>query len=568
MTGALTYQQQSILMMASFDVAGKDALACTSSQRDDQPKSQNTSLKRKTTKPKTRKVKKARVNSVNYTVHEGEDMLLVIPHSTSGYDGSDWVPKKKKRGTKKVTTKGTGKRSTSVKKRKPTIRTSAVKQKEQELLTPSFVSTEPNDHRWGQNLPEEILVNIFKMVVLQDGAVPFLCRMARVCRLWNAAAATPSLWRRVSVGHCLIAPAKSQLPATQNRIKDTINWLAQNRFSQLRDFSLHHWKTNVDYAVDVVSQFCPQLNTLKLSYCTGLTEATFQSLGQHSHLLRNLNVLYTEAEGLPNYLDSHGAQMQQLWFTHGQKTHRILTAILKSCPNLELLEINTMLDRKIGEVRICVQALQKACPKLKTFRMLNVSPMHKNMQVWDSPGSQTGFPLLEELCIATASHSYMNDKHLQDILFDSPHLRVLDLRGCSAVTSACLVALPCLDLECLFWGQHFNSDMVTFRQNRGIDSVTQKWKHTLRQLDLANQLFSEAELEVAMGHLAQANSADTLRSLNLSGTRITPAALRPLIGQTTALDYLNLSSCRYLPRGLKRIYRGQEDIRQLLDKLE
>ncbi|XP_057683668.1 F-box/LRR-repeat protein 6 isoform X2 [Corythoichthys intestinalis] len=524
MTGALTYQQQSILMMASFDVAGKDALACTSSQRDDQPKSQNTSLKRKTTKPKTRKVKKARVNSVNYTVHEGEDMLLVIPHSTSGYDGSDWVPKKKKRGTKKVTTKGTGKRSTSVKKRKPTIRTSAVKQKEQELLTPSFVSTEPNDHRWGQNLPEEILVNIFKMVVLQDGAVPFLCRMARVCRLWNAAAATPSLWRRVSVGHCLIAPAKSQLPATQNRIKDTINWLAQNRFSQLRDFSLHHWKTNVDYAVD--------------------------------------------AEGLPNYLDSHGAQMQQLWFTHGQKTHRILTAILKSCPNLELLEINTMLDRKIGEVRICVQALQKACPKLKTFRMLNVSPMHKNMQVWDSPGSQTGFPLLEELCIATASHSYMNDKHLQDILFDSPHLRVLDLRGCSAVTSACLVALPCLDLECLFWGQHFNSDMVTFRQNRGIDSVTQKWKHTLRQLDLANQLFSEAELEVAMGHLAQANSADTLRSLNLSGTRITPAALRPLIGQTTALDYLNLSSCRYLPRGLKRIYRGQEDIRQLLDKLE
>lgn len=43
---------------------------------------------------------------------------------------------------------------------------------------------------------------------------------------------------------------------------------------------------------------------------------------------------------------------------------------------------------------------------------------------------------------------------------------------------------------------------------------------------------------------------------------------RSVIGQKTALDYLNLSSCRYLPRGLKRIYRGQEDIRQLLDKLE
>lgn len=98
--------------------------------------------------------------------------------------------------------------------------------------------------------------------------------------------------------------------------------------------------------------------------------------------------------------------------------------------------------------------------------------------------------------------------------------------------------------------------------------VTQKWSRTLQQLDVANQLFTEEDLEIAMCHLAQATEADTLRSLNLSGTRITPLALRPVIGQMTALSYLNLSSCRYLPRGMKRIYRDPEDIRQLLDKLE
>lgn len=98
--------------------------------------------------------------------------------------------------------------------------------------------------------------------------------------------------------------------------------------------------------------------------------------------------------------------------------------------------------------------------------------------------------------------------------------------------------------------------------------VTQKWNQTLQQLDIANQLFSAEDLEIAMSHLAQATEADTLRSLNLSGTRITPPALRSVIGQMTALSYLNLTSCRYLPRGMKRIYRGQEDIRQLLDKLE
>lgn len=56
--------------------------------------------------------------------------------------------------------------------------------------------------------------------------------------------------------------------------------------------------------------------------------------------------------------------------------------------------------------------------------------------------------------------------------------------------------------------------------------VTQKWSQTLQQLDIANQLFTEEDLELAMGYLTQASEANTLRSLNLSGTRITPNALK------------------------------------------
>ncbi|XP_077362929.1 F-box/LRR-repeat protein 6 [Festucalex cinctus] len=553
-------------MMASTEGSVEDAGASVSTQGDDAPKPTKASLKRKITEPKTQKAKKKktcmdRAAWPRYTVHEGEDMLLVISSSTSQDNRSIWTHKKKKGGKKKNTNKGKGGKQTTVKKekRKPVIRTPAIETKEEAT---------PNDHRWGQRLPEEVLVNIFKMVVIQDGAVPFLCRVARVCRLWNSAAAAPVLWRKVSVGHCWIAPGNSQLPKTQSRIKDTLDWLAQKRFSQLRDFSLHHWTKNVDHAVDVVSQFCPHLSALTLSYCTGLTGAAFQSLGLHSGSLQSLNLQHTEfqVEGLLTYLESHGAQIRQIWFTHGLKYDRLFAAISRGCcPDLELLEVNKKLDTKDGELTFCVQALQRACPKLKTFRMLNVHPLQKSMR--NGAELSPGFPLLEELCIATASYSYMTDKYLGDILFGSPRLRVLDLRGCSRVTSAGLVALPCLELECLFWGQYFSSH-VGISQKEGLHAVMQKWSHTLRQLDVANQLFSEEDLEVAMCHLARANDADTLRSLNLSGTRITPAALRPVIGQMTALDYLNLSACRYLPRGLKRIYRGQEDIRQLLDKLE
>ncbi|KAG8004957.1 F-box/LRR-repeat protein 6 [Nibea albiflora] len=408
-----------------------------------------------------------------------------------------------------------------------------------------------------------------KMVVVQDGAVPFLCRVGSVCRLWNAAASSPALWRKVTIGHCWIAPGKSQLPKTEKKIKDTFNWLTQNRFSQLRDFSLYHWTKNVTYAVEVVSQFCPHLRSLTLSYCTGLTASAFHSLGLHSRALQSINLQYSEfqVEGPLEYLENHGSQIKQIWFTHGLKSDRLLTAISKGCcPDLELLEINTKLDSKSCELPVRIQALQTACPKLKTFRMLNVRPLQKTMR--NFANSTLGFPLLEELCIATTSYSYLTDKDLWDILFGSTRLRVLDLRGCSRITPAGLEALPCLELECLFWGQYFSSSVGLSAPKPGLHMVTQKWSQTLQQLDIANQLFSEDDLEMAMSHLAQATEADTLRSLNLSGTRITPPALRTVIGQMTALNYLNLSSCRYLPRGLKRIYRGQEDIRQLLDKLD
>ncbi|XP_008291523.1 F-box/LRR-repeat protein 6 [Stegastes partitus] len=543
-----------------------------SGQGADGPKPKKASLKR-TRDTKAKKTKKARVSRpapLGYTVHQGEDMLLVISSSTSQYDGSAWMPKKKGGKKKKKAAKGKLKAKQVKKKKtvraKPKLENKPVTKEEEDVDL--FVAQAEGDQRWSQSLPEEVLISIFQMVVIQEGAVPFLCRVGRVCRLWNAAASSPVLWRKVTVGHCWIAPGRTQLPKTERKIKDTVSWLAAHRFSQLRDFSLCHWTKNVDFALETVSQFCPHLRSLKLSYCTGVTAKAFQSLGLHSRSLHSLNLQYSEfqVEGLLDYLDDHGGQIRQMLFTHGMKNDRLLTAITRGCcPDLELLEVNTKLDSKDCELPVCIQALQISCPKLKTFRMLNVRPLHKTMR--NAADLTAGFPLLEELCIATTSYSYMTDKDLLDILFGSSRLRVLDLRGCSRITPSGLALLPCLELECLFWGQYFSSH-IGLSPKKGLHMVTQKWSQTLQQLDIANQLFPEDDLELAMSYLAQATEADTLRSLNLSGTRITPQALRSVVGQMTALDYLNLSSCRYLPRGVKRIYRGQEDIRQLLDKLE
>ncbi|MEQ2281306.1 hypothetical protein AMECASPLE_028935 [Ameca splendens] len=469
---------------------------------------------------KAKKAKKARMfrpRQPNYTIQQGEDMLLYITNASSQFESLFWTHRSKKVSKAKLL-------KNQKNKPKPKLEKKPVKEEEEDKF--SEHQLESGDS-WGQHLPEEVLVNIFQMVVVQDGAVPFLCRVGRVCRLWNAAASTLILWRKVTVGHCWIQPGKNQLEKTTNKIKETVTWLAQNRFSQLRDFTLCHWTKNVDFTLEAVSKFCPHLHSIHLSYCKGLTASGLNSLGLHSRSLRRINLQHSEfqVEGLVEYLEEQGKQIKQMLFTRSHKNDKVLAAITRGCcPDLELLEVNKKLESKDTELSVCFQSLQKACPKLKIFRMLNIQIQHKPIRKRDE--SEAGFPLLDEFCIANTEYSYMTDQVLLDILFGSTKLRVLDLRGSTRITTSGLAQLPCPKLECLFWGQYFTKNLGFPSVKKNLHLLMEKWGQTLQQLDITNQPFTEADLEVALSFLPQVTDADTLLSLNLSGTRITPRALR------------------------------------------
>ncbi|KAM4724724.1 F-box/LRR-repeat protein 6 isoform 2-T2 [Anableps anableps] len=467
---------------------GREDGDAASGSGENPSRSRKTQLKRKAGM-KARKAKKARASRPDYTIQQGEDMLLYISNTSSQSEGLLWTNRRKKVfKTKSLKNQNKKKKPARPKSR---LEKKPVKVEEEDKFSERQLEAED---RWGQHLPEEVLVNIFQMVVTQDGAVPFLCRVGRVCRLWNAAASTLILWRKVAVSHCWIQPARGQTEKTTNRIKETVTWLAQNRFSQLRDFTLCHWATGVDFALETVSKFCPHLQSVHLSYCKGLTASGLRSLGLHSRSLQRINLQHSEI-----------------------------------------------------------------------FRMFNIQIQHKAMRKRDE--SEEGFPLLDEFCIANTEYSYMTDQVLLDILFGSTKLRVLDLRGSTRITTCGLAQLPCPKLECLFWGQYFTKNIGFTSVKKNLHLLVEKWGPTLQQLDITNQPFTEADLEVALTFLPQVAEADTLLSLNLSGTKITPQALRPVVERMTALNYLNLSSCRNLPRGVKKIYRSQEEVRELLDNL-
>ncbi|KAJ8268131.1 hypothetical protein COCON_G00133030 [Conger conger] len=500
-----------------------------------------------------------RTPSLGYTIQQGEDMLLIISNDPKR---RVWKRKKTKVGRAKLSTSRVKSKISKV-----GIKGKAITQNVKVEAAGLHSHEQEAYDRWGQNMPLEVLVTIFQLVVKKEGPIPFLCRVARVCHLWSGAAAHPILWCSVAIGYCWTQPGKTQSPKMQLKVQDTISWLAQNRFSQLREFHLSHWRKHVDYVVQVVSQHCQQLSALKLSHCSGLTEKAFQFLGKNCPSLESIDIQYSEIqiEGLVSFLEMYGSRIRKFLFSYGTKSERLLTVLAGGCcPELKQLEINTKLDSGYCQLPICIQALQSGCPKLQVFRMLNVTAMPKTAR--RGPCSASGFPHLEELCIASSSVSFIMDHDLITLLHGSPRLRVLDLRGCTRITATALSTLPCHELECLYWGLYSSSNSI-MSSKKGIHLLTEKWSHTLQELDLSSQPFSEQDLEVAMGDLVHSSGADRLRSLNLSGTKVTSNALRSVISHCTELNYLNLSSCRYLPRGLKRIYRSQEDIQQLLDNL-
>ncbi|XP_073185966.1 F-box/LRR-repeat protein 6 isoform X2 [Lepidochelys kempii] len=466
----------------------------------------------------------------DYFVHETDnDMLLII--SNIG-DGQDRPPRKvakrkhqalaKKQQLQHVQRTGVAGERKREKGGAPTA-------KEPVLGGQAAESGAAAGASWGERLPVEILVRIFQSLVASEGAVPLLCRVARVCRLWYGAASNPMLWQKVSIGFCWVEPGKKQPPQTEKRILSTMEWLVQNRFSLLRDFALCHWKSHVPVVLKALAESCPLLVSLKLTHCSGVTTESLSAVAECCPRLESLNLQNSQVDSsaVVSFLEAAGSRIRQLWLTYSSRMNAIVTT-------------------------------------LSVLRLLNVIWTLK--QSPRSAPTSLGFPQLEELCLATTSYSFVSDSVLQKILQASTKLRVLDLRGCFRVTPKGLQELPCPDLEQLYLGLYC-SDNHLLLPSEGSHLLTWKWHHSLQELDLAGQSFSERDLELAMAAFGQGSGRAALRSLNMTGTKVTVSTVSALIICCPALSYLNLSSCRYLPRGMKKVYRGQDNIRQCLSKL-
>ncbi|XP_023505019.2 F-box/LRR-repeat protein 6 isoform X2 [Equus przewalskii] len=441
--------------------------------------------------------------------------------------------------------------------------TCAVAAKAKPRPAPAPEAPQGPDAGWGDRIPLEILLQIFGLLVATDGPMPFLGRAARVCRRWHEAASQPALWHTVTLSPPLAGrPALGEAKA-EKKLLASLEWLMPTRFSQLQRLTLIHWKSQL------VSESCPRLTFLKLSDCHGVTPDTLIMLAKSCPQLHSLDIQHSmvESTAVVSFLEEAGPRMQKLWLTYSSQTTAILGALLGSCcPQLQVLEVSTGINRNSTPLQLPVEALQQGCPQLQVLRLLNLMWLPKPSGRVVTPGP--GFPGLEELCLASSTCNFVSNEVLGRLLHGSPNLRLLDLRGCARITPAGLRDLPCQELEQLHLGLYGMSDRLTLVKE-GSALLTQKWCHTLRELDLSGQGFSEKDLDHALAAFSgiPGGSRPALCSLNLRGTRVTPSTVSSVISSCPGLLYLNLESCRCLPRGLKRAYRGPEEVQWCLEQL-
>lgn len=456
----------------------------------------------------------------------------------------------------------------------PGARAAAAKARPRPAPAPAPAPQLAPDPGWGDRIPLEILLQIFGLLVAADGPMPFLGRAARVCRRWHEAASQPALWHTVTLSPPLTGrPTKGGAKAggakAEEKLLASLECLMPSRFSQLQKLTLIHWKSRVHPVLKLVSESCPRLTFLKLSDCHGVTPDTLIVLARACPQLHSLDIQHSmvESTAVVSFLEEVGPRMRKLWLTYSSQTTAILGALLGGCcPQLQVLEVSSGINRNNTPLQLPVEALQKGCPQLQVLRLLNLMWLPKPSGRVVTPGP--GFPSLEELCLAGPTCSFVNDEALGRLLHGSPNLRLLDLRGCARITPAGLCHLSCQELQQLHLGLYGMSDGLTLAKE-GSPLLTQKWCHTLRELDLSGQGFSEKDLEQALAAFSSTpgHSHPALCSLNLRGTRVTPSTVSSVISSCPGLLYLNLESCRCLPRGLKRAYRGPEEVQWCLEQL-
>ncbi|VVC92489.1 unnamed protein product [Leptidea sinapis] len=218
------------------------------------------------------------------------------------------------------------------------------------------------------------------------------------------------------------------------------------------------------------------------------------------------------------------------------------------CPNIEVLDISGA-QATSHPANVPLEALQKGCPKMRVFRAANAQLVLAPATTSQQELSIAGAAAAERTVVGEYR---FGEEALGRLVRGAVSLRLLDLRGLHRLTDSGLVRVPAWDLQHLFLG----GCNITRNSNACLELICEKWSHSLIELDLSWASHSNV-LDPAVSALADATESK-LRILNLFGSSVSLEPVKKVLLKCHQLESINLSLCRALPRGMKRLYTGKE----------
>jgi len=426
---------------------------------------------------------------------------------------------------------------------------------------------------WGKCIPQLVLLKIFHHVVESSGAIPFLCRAQRVCRLWYQCAGDSTLWKTVDLSYGWIKANDA-----------TLQLLCDTHFSKLTEINLSNWKLLTVNGLKLLADSCPRLKSINLSHCRVNSIGVLYMIHKCSHLAEIELMAYgcadvVSAKVVVQIVCKCSQKLRSLNLSSNplRGYNAVLKALAVYCPNLECLDLSQTINTSIS-VNFDIEQLQRGCPKLRILRLMNTLIAPTTVSLRDRNESP-GFPELQELsfsidpsvsgfmstgrsivCSRLANISGRNGNVLCRLTKTSQKLKLLDISGWSCVTCGDLQSLPATDLVTLYMS-HCSVERM--------DTLAAKWQHSLVELDVSWNVHFEAALDVAVCRLASNPAMSKLEVLDLRGTSVSIHSVLSLLQGCPVLRNLNLSSCRSLPRGIKREYFNEslENLRQNIDSV-
>lgn len=414
---------------------------------------------------------------------------------------------------------------------------------------------------WGHLMPKEILLKIFEYVVHSQGTLPAVIKLGKVCKLWNSVSYRPELWKNVDLSQHTVDKCKTDYKLV---------WLLENRLAQCQSLNIAQWKVcNVSWVLACVADYCPDLVELSIAGWSRITPEQLFDLMQALPKLQRIDLSHTSetvgsntclsAASMARIVENFGSRLTHLTLANNKFTAlpQILSSVAAHCPNLEVLDMSGALATS-HPAAVPLEALQRGCPKVRVFRAANAQLVFAPITTNHQQKECEGWSQLEELSIAGEAECdrvgqyRLGDEALARLVRGATRLRLLDLRALHRLTHSGLVRVPAWDLQHLFLG----GCNVTRQSNACLELICEKWSHSLIELDLSWASAARV-LDDAVAALADTPNSK-LRILNLCGSSVSLEPVKKVLLKCPHIESLNLSSCRALPRGMKRLYVGKE----------